>query len=203
MDIAIEKTLNSLKKNKIKAEYFENSAQAVESLLAEIEADKSVGIGGSVTVNSLGIPQKLIERGNKVFFHWLEATAENKEKARQNAKNADIYLSSTNALTENGELVNIDGTGNRVAAMVYGPRRVYIICGKNKVTKDLDAAFKYIKANTYKNARRLNLKTPCAATGECNNCSSPDRMCNVTTIIERKPANTDLKVIIIGEELGF
>lgn len=203
MKTSIENTLKALKKHDIDAQYFESSEAAVEMLMTEIGLSETIGVGGSVTVKNLGIPDKLLNRGNKLFYHWLEVTPEKVLEARRNAMNADVYISSTNALTEKGQLVNIDGIGNRVAAMFYGPKKVFIICGINKITKDLDGAFEYIKANTYKNARRLGLKTPCAITEKCNDCDSPERMCRVTTIIERKPRETSIKVIIIGEELGY
>lgn len=199
----VERTLSALKKNNIDASYFENLDAAVEALLNDIDLTETIGIGGSVTVKTLGIPDKLLQRGNKIFYHWLETTPEKMTEARRNAMTADIYISSTNALTQKGQLINIDGVGNRVAAMIYGPKKVILICGINKIVKDIDQALEYIKANTYKNATRLGLKTPCAVTGKCNDCDSPQRMCSVTTIIDKKPRETDLKVIIIGEELGF
>jgi hypothetical protein len=125
------------------------------------------------------------------------------DEAREKAAKADVYLTSTNAVTENGQLVNIDGTGNRVAAMIFGPKKVFVICGINKIASNLDTAMQRIKENTYKNARRLKLKTPCAETEKCNDCRSPQRMCNITTIIERKPNKTAMEVIIIKEELGY
>ncbi|HHW91522.1 MAG TPA: LUD domain-containing protein, partial [Firmicutes bacterium] len=116
----------------------------------------------------------------------------------------EFYLASSNALTEDGRLVNIDGTGNRVMGMVYGPRRVILVVGSNKLAGSLEAALERIHREACPpNARRLKLQTPCAATGECNDCSSPDRMCKVTTIIEGKPGATDLEVILVGEKLGY
>lgn len=203
MEKRIEETLKALNKNKIKARYFENPDEAVKTLLEEINVTDKVGIGGSMTVTELGLPQMLKERGNEVYFHWLETTPEDMDNARMNASKADVYLSSTNALTEKGQMVNIDGTGNRVASMIFGPKKVYIICGVNKLVENLDKAMERIKENTYKNARRLNLKTPCAITGKCNDCDSPQRMCNVTTIIEKKPNKTNIEVILINKELGY
>lgn len=109
-----------------------------------------VGIGGSMTITELGLPKALVERGNEVHFHWLESTPEGMDRARENASKADVYLTSTNALTEKGQLVNIDGTGNRVTAMVFGPKKVYVVCGINKLVDDIDGAMKRIKENTYK-----------------------------------------------------
>lgn len=203
MDIAVKNALESLKKNNIEAQYFASSDEAVAALLKEIKAEESVGIGGSVTIKSLGIPEKLMERGNKVYYHWVQESPEKMTEARRGAMGADVYLTSTNALTEKGQIVNIDGVGNRVAAMFYGPKKVIIVCGINKLASDLHGALRRIKANAYKNARRLNLKTPCATTEKCNDCDSPDRMCSVTTIIEKKPRETQIIVWLIGEELGF
>ncbi|QGT99941.1 Transcriptional regulators of sugar metabolism [Candidatus Syntrophocurvum alkaliphilum] len=203
IDTTIEKTIQALNKNNIEAEYFENSNEAVDYLLKEIEQNQTVGIGGSVTIDSLKIPEKLINRGNEVYFHWLEEAPEKKQEVLRKAMTTDVYLSSTNALTENGQLVNIDGVGNRVSSMIYGHEKVIIVCGKNKIVKDVHAAIKHVKANAYKNARRLDRKTPCAQIGECRDCNSPERMCNVTTIIEKQPLSSKMKVIIINEELGF
>lgn len=203
MNESLIKTLESLEKNGMNPSYFDDSDSAVNYLIGNISDDATVGIGGSMTVKSLGIPEKLIERGNKVYFHWLESTPSAMDEAREKASRADVYLSSTNALTEEGKLVNIDGLGNRVASMIYGPKKVYILCGINKITKNLDEALQRIKDNTYKNARRLKLETPCAYTEKCTDCSSPQRMCSVTTIIERRPYKTDFEVIIIGQELGY
>ncbi|SHJ12070.1 lactate utilization protein [Lutispora thermophila] len=203
MDKRIEDTMKALEKNKFKVRYFNDSKTASETLLNEISLSDKVGIGGSITITELGLPKALVDRGNTVYFHWLETTPEGMDNARRNASRADIYLTSTNALTEKGQLVNIDGTGNRVTSMIFGPKKVYVVCGINKIAEDIDGAMKRIKENTYKNARRLKLDTPCAITGKCNDCSSPQRMCNVTTIIEKKPSKTDIEVIIIGEALGY
>ncbi len=203
MQESVKKTIDALNRNNIKAAFFPDSGSAVKYLLENIDSGAKVGIGGSMTVKSLGIPEKLIERGNKVYFHWLESTPEGMTEARKNAARADVYLSSTNALTEEGQLVNTDGVGNRVASMIYGPKKAYVLCGINKLTKNLDDALQRVKDNAYKNARRLKLKTPCAVNGKCSDCRSPQRMSSVTAIINRKPTLTDLEVILIGEELGF
>lgn len=203
MDKIVSNTIEALKKNNFDAEYFESSKAAIDAILKEIDIKESVGIGGSMTIKSIELDKQLKERGNIVHWHWLESTPEGMDSARENAAKADVYLTSTNALTQDGKLVNIDGTGNRVAAMIYGPKRTIIICGINKIVETLDAAFERIEKNTYKNARRLNLKTPCAVNMNCIDCNSPQRMCNVTTIINKKPGKKPIKVIIINEELGY
>lgn len=203
MQESVKRTIAALEKNGIKAKYFDDSSSAVNYLLEGIDNGAKVGIGGSMTVKSLGIPELLKEKGNEVFFHWLESTPEGMDAARKSAAGADVYISSTNALTEEGQLVNIDGVGNRVASMIYGPKKVYVLCGINKLAPNVDGALQRIKDNAYKNARRLKLSTPCATTEKCSDCSSPQRMCGITTIINKKPGKTDLEVILVGEELGY
>lgn len=203
MDERIKRTITALQKNHINARYFENEEIAKEALLNEINLNDKVGIGGSMTISQMELPQLLEKRGNTVYFHWLKTTPKEMDEARLMASHADVYLTSTNALTEKGQLVNIDGVGNRVASMIFGPKKVFVICGVNKIVEDVEHALYRIKENAYKNARRLKLNTPCAVTGKCNDCDSPQRMCSVTTIIDRKPSKTNLEVIIIDKELGF
>lgn len=125
-------------------------------------------------------------------------------KVRRLLLNSDVLLTSTNAVTETGHLVNTDHAGQRVAAMIFGPEKVVIVAGVNKIVRDLDEALERIKNTAAPmNARRLNINVPCTVTGTCSNCSSQDRICNVTTIIERKPVHTDVAVILLGEELGY
>jgi Uncharacterised ACR, YkgG family COG1556. len=203
MESKVSKTIESLKKNGMEGKYFETSKEAVEYILSQVPGEASVGIGGSMTVNSIGIVDKLKERGNTVFFHWLVKDKAESTKARRQAFGADVYMCSSNALTMDGKLINIDATGNRVAGMFYGPPKVYVICGVNKIAEDVDRGFERIRENAYKNAERLKLNTPCVKTKHCTDCSAPDRMCNVKVIIDRKPSLTDIEVIIINEELGF
>ena len=203
MNKTIENTINALNKNNINARYFEDEMSAVETLLNEISLNDSIGIGGSMTISQLDLPQILGKRGNKVYFHWLKTKPQDMDKARLDASHADVYLTSTNALTQKGQLVNIDGVGNRVSSMIFGPKKVFVVCGVNKIVKDIDDALCRIKENAYKNARRLKLNTPCAITGKCNDCDSPQRMCNVITIIEKKPNKTNIEVLLINKDLGY
>jgi hypothetical protein len=117
----------------------------------------------------------------------------------------DLFLTGTNALTLSGELVNIDATGNRVAAMFFGPRKVIVVAGRNKLVDGTtrDAIARVKNWATPPNARRLNFKSPCASTGFCSDCNSPDRLCRVTTIIDRKPRFTDVRVLVVNADLGF
>lgn len=195
-------TLESLRKNGFKGEYFETRDEAIEKLIDDISKDESVAIGGSVTIQDLDLYEKLKDEGNEVFWHWkpVESGAQELKKAR----NADIYLTSTNALTMDGKLINMDGTGNRVSSMFYGHERVYIIAGRNKICKDYNAASNRIKnIAAPKNAKRLNKNTPCVHTGKCNDCDSPDRICKAEVILHKNPDNTEIIVYIINEDLGY
>lgn len=202
MDQKIGNTISALTKNGIKARYFENGKEAVAALISEIGNTDKIGIGGSITVKELGIPEIIRDRGNELFYHWFETTPEGMASARFNAQHADIYIAGANAVTEDGKLVNMDGSGNRVSSMVYGPRKVFIICGSNKIVKDEAAGIKRIEDYAWKNAVRLGLSTPCVTTKSCSNCAHPQRMCNILSVIRKKPA-TDLTVFIIGEDLGY
>ena len=117
----------------------------------------------------------------------------------------DLFLSGTNALTLSGELVNIDATGNRAAAMFFGPRKVIVVAGRNKLVDGTvqDAIQRVKNWATPPNSRRLKYKTPCASTGFCCDCNSPDRLCRVTTVIERPPRLTDMRVLVVNADLGF
>lgn len=180
---------------------FNNSDEVKKELLKEINPEDTIGFGGSSTLFELGIYEELVERGNDVYRHWK---AENKKEALEKANSSTVYLTSTNALTEDGKLVNIDGTGNRVSSMIFGHERVYFVVGKNKICKDYDAAMERIHTVVSpKNAVRLNLNTPCRITGKCSDCDSPERMCKAEVVLHRKPNGTNIHIYLVDEELGF
>ena len=196
--IALKETLEKLG---YAARVFENAQQAKDYLLDSIPQEDTVGVGGSVTVQQLGLADALRGRGQQVYWHWESDDA---NAARRSASTADTYLCSANAVTESGKIVNIDGFGNRLAATLYGTGKVYMIVGKNKLAKDLDAAMDRIKnVSCPANAKRLGLKTPCAVLGHCTDCSSPQRMCRATLIFDRKPNAHPIEVLLVDEELGF
>ncbi|WP_160197277.1 lactate utilization protein [Senegalia massiliensis] len=199
----VDITINNLENNGFQVEYFDNINIAKDYLLSKIDIETDVGIGGSMTIFDSKIHEELIKKGNKVYWHWL-CDSENKNTVLRNASNSNIYLSSSNAITSEGKLINIDGVGNRVTSMVYGHDKVYILVGINKIVENNEEAINRIKEVTCpKNAERLNLNTPCRHTGKCNDCNSLDRMCNVTVILEKKPMKTDIEIIIINQKLGY
>lgn len=193
-----------LKKNfenhRFHTSYFETKEEAVSYLKEKVQGT-IVGFGGSMTSEELGLYDVLKEK-NQVYWHW-------KEKGQETLKSAqgvETYILSANGVAETGELVNIDGTGNRISASLYGPKRVFYVVGKNKIAPDLPSAMKRAKdVASAKNALRLNRKTPCAANGgdKCYNCNSPERICNATVILERPCGGMEVEILFINEELGY
>ncbi|MBR2743442.1 MAG: lactate utilization protein [Clostridia bacterium] len=166
--------------------------------------NKSVGFGGSMTLEEMGLYEKLSEN-NEAIWHWRVPEGESVKNMRLRANAADIYISSVNAIAETGEIVNIDGTCNRVSAMLYGHERVYFVLGANKIEKSLDDAIQRARnVAAPKNAARMNLKTPCAARADrCYDCKSPDRICKALCVMWQKPINGDFCVVLINETLGY
>lgn len=199
----MENVKKNLEKNGFEVAIVENADAVREALLSEIPKEAVVGFGGSMSVLETGIYDALVDRGNKTLWHW-KVEPEYRSAVCQEAAFADVYLASSNALLEEGELLNIDGTGNRVSAMFYGPKKVILVIGKNKIAKNYEAALERIQTiASPKNARRLNRKTPCATLNRCTDCDSPDRMCMVTSLIEKKPPTMAYKIFLVNEELGF
>jgi L-lactate utilization protein LutB len=204
----IEKTIDSLKKKGFTSYYVKNKKKAVEKILGLIQDDALVGLGGSVTLREMNLPTLLKEKGNQVADHWKAreegASSEEVLKIRRQHINSEVFLTSTNAVTETGILVNIDGGGQRVAATIFGPKHVIIVAGINKIVRDLGEAIWRVKNIASPiNAKRLNRKTPCVETGLCEDCETPERICNVMTIMYRKPSVSSITVILVGEKLGY
>lgn len=199
------KVVEALQKNNFTASYVNTRKEALDKLAAIIPGDATVGIGGSWTIKEIGIDTLLEERGNTVFNHNKPGLSPEESLAlRHKQMSCDVFLTSTNALTLKGELVNVDGSGNRVAAMIFGPKKVIVVTGVNKLVTDIDTAMDRIELFAAPiNNKRLNRPNPCTVTGECMDCQGPTRICNVTTVMHKKPAGADVEVIIIGEELGF
>lgn len=159
----------------------------------------SVGIGGSVTVQQLGLYDRLAEH-NQVYWHW-QGGPEQRAKAAE----ADVYLTSANGLAETGEILNIDGAGNRVASTLYGHKKVYFVIGANKLAPTRDEAlWRARNIAAPRNAQRLGKKTPCAVKGDkCYDCKSPDRICRGLVELWGPMMGMETEVILIGEDLGM
>lgn len=182
---------------------FETGEEAAEYVNAAIDG-KTVGMGGSVTIEELGLYEKLSEH-NKVYWHARKYADITPAEVRAFANTADVYISSVNGLAETGELINIDGACNRVSSICYGHEKVYFVVGKNKIAPDYDSAiWRARNIAAPKNAKRLNKNTPCAIKADkCYNCNSDDRICRVLSVWWSKPTIGEYEIILINEEFGY
>lgn len=184
-------------------ECFEDGDRAAGLVLDMIPLGAQVGLGGSTSVRQLGILERLRQRGTAIINDAESGEIPFDEVLRRTLL-SDVLLASSNAVTLDGNLVNIDGIGNRIGGMVFGPKKVILVIGRNKIVADVDAAIDRLKnvISPY-HAMAYGAKLPCAVTGRCTDCSSPSRICRVTTIIERKPSFTDISILLVGEDLGL
>ena len=201
----IEKALEALNKKGFKAVYAKDAQAAIDYVLSQTGENDTIGFGGSMTLFETGIADALLSRGNTIYSSELAArTGGDKDTPKRLGLTADVYLSSTNALTLEGDLVNIDGIGNRVAAMFYGPQKVIFVAGRNKLTPNAHTAVARIKKVACPmNAKRLGLSTPCAVEGHCADCDTPQRMCNVTVRLQRPTRGKEMHVVIIDGDFGY
>ncbi len=212
----IEKTMEALRKNNMQAFFAENKEKAKEIVSQLLPEGCTVSHGGSVTLSQTGI-RDMLKSGK---YNYLDRSAEGLTRAQvleiyKKSLLADVYLSSSNAVTENGELYNVDGNSNRVAAMLYGPDSVIVVVGYNKIVPDIKDAVKRVKTKAAPpNTVRLNCATPCAKTGECislkkedsfacDGCRSEQRICCNFVVMAQQRIKDRIKVIIVGEELGY
>ncbi len=202
----IEKVVENLRKNKFLVHYFENSKDACDYLIKVIPPGAKVGIGGSITLNQIGFVEALQNRKDIIFFNQYlkNLPRETSLQIRREGLLSDYYFTGSNAITEEGEIVNIDGVGNRVAALSFGPKKVFIVVGKNKIVKNYNEAIKRIKTIAAPlNAKRLGRHTPCVDDGICHNCDSPDRICNIVHVLKKQPYPERITVVLIDEKLGL
>jgi len=200
----VERTINALKKNNFEALFVSDSKAAFEEVMKRIPDGATVATGGSVTLAQIGLVDALGKRKIKVISPTQAKNLEERVELTRKSFSSDIFLSSANAVTEDGKLFNVDATGNRVGAMFIGPKKTIIVSGVNKIVKDVEAAEKRVREWTApQNAKRLNRKTPCAETGVCADCSSPDRICNIYVTLSKRPTRTEVVVILVGEKLGI
>ncbi len=200
-----ERCMVQLKKHGFDSHFVQDRQSACDLILSLISEYKSFGFGGSDTTRCLGLHERLKAEGKVVLDHLQDdLSPETAIQTRYQQLNCDCFLCSANAISATGEIVNVDGVGNRTSAMAFGPRKVLIIAGVNKVTPDLDSAIRRIRdVAAPMRAKSLGVDTPCAETGFCNDCNTPKRICNITTILHRKPLLTDISVVLINESLGF
>jgi hypothetical protein len=200
------KAVESLGRNDFSAIYCATPKAAYDYILAEAADVQSVGFGGSMSIAGLGVEAHLRELGKEILNHGAPALSRDERlEIMRRQLTCDLFLAGCNALTLSGELINIDATGNRAAAMFFGPQKVIVVAGRNKLVDGTpqEAVARVKGWATPPNAKRLNFNTPCARTGFCSNCNSPDRLCRVTTIIDRRPRFTDLRVLVVNADMGF
>lgn len=199
-----ESLVKALKARHFEACYCTDIEEAKQKLIEWIPQEDTVAWGGSQTLVEIGAQEMLRDRGQVLIDRDTAKTPEERNTLMRQALTADTFLMSSNAITEDGQLVNMDGNGNRAAALVYGPRQVIVVAGLNKIAKDLDAAIARVRGTAAPtNAQRFNINTPCKITGVCADCKSPDCICaNMVITRLSKPAGK-IKVILIGETLGM
>ncbi len=190
MAIDLKQVADALQKRGYEAVVVETPAEAAALVMSAAETAQSVGWGGSETIKALGVRAQLEAAGKEIRDHQLIC---------------DLFLLSANALLTDGRIVNIDGSGNRIAASIFGPKQVVYVVGVNKLVEGgLDDAVARIKRCACPpNARRLKRQTPCGLTGVCTDCDSPDRMCKVMAVFDRAPSHTPTRVILVAEALGY
>lgn len=197
--------VKALSKRGFDARHFLTATEAANAVLEVIKPGSRVGAGGSLTLNEMELFEQLTIRGDEVIRHQSSDTdLASNFKTRKEAIDCPYYLTSSNAITMKGELVNTDGVGNRVAGMIFGSPTVIVVAGVNKLVANLGDAFTRIRdVAAPANARRLGLDVPCVERGYCVDCRSPLNICRVTAIIWMKPMMTDLKVFLVAEPLGL
>ena len=194
----LEKTVKQLELRGHSVKVFPNGEKAREYLAAEIH-DTVVGIGGCMTAEQLGLYEKLSEN-NTVYWHWRSKDVD----VRPMENDAPVFITGCNAISEDGEIFNIDGTGNRLAGQVYGKKKVYFIAGVNKICPDFDSALSRARnVAAVTNARRFDFMPPCKIDGKCHDCRSKDRICRALLVIWAPMFGMETEVILIEEELGY
>lgn len=199
-----QKVVVALTKNFFDAMYLSTTKEASDFIMKHVKPESRVGFGGSMTIKNMGIQDKVRAAGGKVLDHWQGVTLEEIVAIAKEEMLSDLYLCSSNAITLDGLLVNVDGMGNRVAAMSFGPKKVIIVVSVDKVCKDEAAAFERLKTvASPMNNKRLGRSNPCTITGVCVNCQSKTRICRLYSVMRKKPIMTDITVLVVGDSCGF
>lgn len=193
----------NLEEKGFKVSCFASAKEATDYIDTQIDG-KSVGFGGSMTLEQMGLYERLVAH-NDVRWHQRIPEGKTSREVRAEANAAEIYISSVNGLAETGEIINIDGNCNRVASIFYGHEKVYLVVGENKLAKDYDGAlWRARNIASPLNAKRLGMKTPCAVKADrCYDCKSPDRICRGLSALWSKPMTGEFEVVLIGEKLGY
>jgi hypothetical protein len=199
------KTIEALRKNRFEASFFETRGETANAVIEMISPGMEVAFGGSQTAKQLNLQQQVLDKGATILDHNAAGLSEeDKIEIMRRQQICDVFICSSNAISLQGELFNIDGNGNRVAAMAFGPRRVIVIAGVNKLVADEESAWQRIRTIAAPiNFKRLNRPNPCTKQGICMNCNLPTRGCNIYVATRRKPPMMEFSVFIVNESLGF
>ncbi|MBR5981405.1 MAG: lactate utilization protein [Firmicutes bacterium] len=199
----LEKTIDNLRKNEFEVSYFATATEVAAYLDGKIDG-RTVGFGDSETLRTMGVPE-LLAKHNTVYCPIGIHDDEEFAKVTRQCLGTDIFLTSVNAIAETGQMVNIDGTGNRVAGSIFGHEKVYLVAGINKIVPTLDDAIWRVRnVAAPKNTAKFGYKTPCAVKGDkCYDCHAPRRICNVMAVYMQKMNAMDMEVVLVGDELGF
>jgi hypothetical protein len=200
----INQIIENFSKRNIDAEYFHSLNEAKQRILELIPIDTSIGIGNSQTLKSMEISQTLLTRGNIIYDKTFAKTKEESKRLKKESLLAEWYITGSNAISAEGHIVNIDHSGNRVAAMIYGPEKVIIVIGTNKIEDTLDAAIHRVRNHAAPlNAKRAGFNPPCIQLNKCIDCKTDDRVCYTLVVIEGQYVKERMKVFIVHEDLGF
>lgn len=205
-ELVCRKATANLAKRGFEAVYCETAAEAADFIINATANARTVGFGGSQSVVDLEIFDKLAANGARLLIHSDPDLSADEKKATMKAQQTcDVFIAGINGLSTEGDIVNIDGVGNRVAASIYGPGKIILVAGRNKIVDGgvAEALARAKNCAAPPNSMRLSKNTPCAKTGICSDCDSPDRICKVTVIMERKPTRSDIAVLVVNENMGF
>jgi L-lactate utilization protein LutB len=195
----------ALKRSGFDARFVQKGAEALDYIATLVKPGMTVGFGGSMTLRAIGAPEKVKALGAEILDHNAPGLDSAKKLEVMRAQlTCDLFLSSSNAVTMEGDIVNVDGNGNRVAALSFGPAKTVVVVGANKIARDLDEALARLETRASPmNNKRLDRPNPCAKTGTCEDCHGDTRICRVYQILRRKPFLSDFTVIVVGEALGY
>jgi len=200
-----ERARAALAKNGFETVCVKTKEEAAKLVMKQIQPGMTLGFGGSATIKVLGIPEKAAAAGASILDHNQPGLGNEEKLAILRAQlTCDAFICSANAVTMKGEIMNIDGNGNRVAALTFGPKKNIVVAGANKIVASEEEGWKRIEAwASPMNNKRLNKENPCVKTGQCMNCENPTRICRIYHVLRRKPSLSNYLVILVGEDLGF
>jgi hypothetical protein len=195
----------ALKRSGFDARFAQKGEEALAIVASFVKPGMKVGFGGSMTLRAIGAPDKVKALGAEILDHNAPGLDPARKLEILRAQlTCDLFLSGSNAVTLEGDLVNVDGNGNRVAALTFGPRKIVVVVGANKVVRDLDEALARIETMAAPmNNKRLERPNPCVKSGTCEDCRGETRICRVYQILRRRPSLSDFTVVVVGESLGF